>query len=57
MHGVAAEIAQEIGVLFTNNDSDAGPREQISEHHSCGTAASDRALRPKLLHIALQRFG
>jgi hypothetical protein len=50
MHCVAAEIAQEIGVLLTDDNIDAGAGEEITEHHTGGTAARDRALGPKLLH-------
>ena len=50
MHGVAAEIAQEIAVLFEDDDVDAGPREQHAEHHAGRSAARDAAAR-------LERFG
>jgi hypothetical protein len=41
MDGVAAEIAQEIGVLFQHRDAHAGARQQIAEHHAGGSAADD----------------
>ncbi|MNU07013.1 hypothetical protein D3C72_2524180 [compost metagenome] len=43
MDGVAAEIAQEVGVLFQDGDADAGARQQEPEHHPGGTAAGDDA--------------
>ena len=45
MNGVAAEIAEEIGVLLQHHDLNAGARQQESEHHSGGPAAGDAALR------------
>ena len=45
VHGVAAEVAQEIGVLFQYDDVNAGPREQIAEHHAGRSAAHDATLR------------
>ena len=45
MNRVAAEIAEEIGVLLQHHDLNAGARQQESEHHSGGTAAGDAALR------------
>ena len=43
MDGVAAEIAQEIGVLFQHRDGDAGARQQEAEHHPGRSAAGDAA--------------
>jgi hypothetical protein len=43
MHGVAAKIAEEIGVLFQHHDIDPGAAEQISEHHAGRPAADDAA--------------
>ena len=43
MHGVAAEIAQEIRVLFQHHDLDAGARQQKAQHHAGGTAADHAA--------------
>ena len=45
MNRVAAEIAEEIGVLLQHHDLNAGARQQESEHHAGGTAAGDAALR------------
>ena len=42
MHGVAAEITEEIGVLLQHHDLDAGAAKQIAEHHA-GRAAADDA--------------
>ena len=44
MNRVAAEIAEEIGVLLQHHDTNARARQQESEHHSGGTAAGDAAL-------------
>ena len=44
MNGVAAEIAQEIGVLLQHHDLNAGARQQESEHHAGRSAAGDAAL-------------
>ena len=43
MDGVAAEIAQEVGVLFQHGDGDAGARQQKAEHHAGRSAAGDAA--------------
>ena len=43
MHGVAAEIAEEIGMLLQHHDVDPGAAQEISEHHAGGTAADDAA--------------
>ena len=43
MHGVAAKIAEEVGVLFQHHDIDAGAPEQIAEHHAGRPAADDAA--------------
>src|SRR5271166_54052 len=40
---VAAKIAQEVGVLFENEDRDPGSRQQETEHHPCRAAAGDAA--------------
>ena len=45
MHDIAAEIAQEVGVLFENGDSDAGARQQKAEHHAGRPAAGNAARR------------
>ena len=41
MDRVAAEVAQEVRVLFENQDFDSRPRQEVSEHHPGGAAASD----------------
>src|SRR4030081_1098866 len=41
MHGVAAEVTQEVGVLFHHGDVDAAAGEQQAQHDSGGTAAGD----------------
>ena len=43
MHGVAAEIAEEIGVLFQHDRFDSGAPEQIAQHHAGRPAADDAA--------------
>ena len=40
---VAAEVAQEVGVLLEDQDVDAGPRQQEAEHHPGRPAADDAA--------------
>ena len=44
MHGVAAEIAKEVLVLFQHHDVHAGARQQKAEHHAGRSAAGDAAL-------------
>ena len=44
MDGVAAEIAQEIGVLLQHHDIDAGAGQQEAQHHAGRAAAGDGAL-------------
>ena len=39
MHGVAAEVAEEILVLLQHRDVDASSRQQIAEHHARRSAA------------------
>jgi hypothetical protein len=41
MDGVAAEIAEEVGVLLQHDRVDAGARQQEAGHHSGGPAAND----------------
>ena len=53
VHGVAAEVAQEVGVLLQHRDLDAGPRQQQAEHHAGGAAADDDAGRAGAIHHAL----
>ena len=42
MDGVAAEIAQEVGMLFEHGDMHASARQQEAKHHP-GRAAADHA--------------
>jgi hypothetical protein len=42
MDGVAAEVAQKVGVLLQHRHADAGTRQQKAEHHA-GRAAADNA--------------
>lgn len=42
--GIAAEIAEEVFMLFKNGDLDACAREQIAEHDSGRAAADDAAV-------------
>jgi hypothetical protein len=46
VYRVTTKIAEEIRVLFQHHGFDAGPAEQIAEHHSGRTAADDAALYP-----------
>ena len=39
--GVAAEVAEEVLVLFEDGDVDAGAGEQEAEHHAGGASADD----------------
>ena len=39
--GVAAKIAEEVGMLFQNPDGDAGARKEQADHHPCRAAADD----------------
>src|SRR5262244_4645861 len=48
MDGVAAEVAQEVGVLLEHHDRDAGARQQETEHHAGGSTAGDAASRGEL---------
>ena len=45
MDRVAAEVAQEVGVLLEHHDVDAGARQQQAEHHAGRPAADDAAAR------------
>ncbi len=42
MDGVAAEVAEEVGVLFEDGDGDAGAGEEEAEHDA-GRASADDA--------------
>ena len=54
MDRVAAEVAQEIGVLFHDNDIDAGARQQKPEHHP--RRDRRRRLRCSSAHSKRRRF-
>ena len=43
MNGVAAKVAQEVGVLLEHDDVDAGARQQVAEHEPARAAADDTA--------------
>ena len=43
MHGVAAEVAQEVLVLFQHHHGHAGTRQQEAEHHPGRPAARNAA--------------
>jgi hypothetical protein len=43
MHGVAAEVAQEVGVFLHHHDVDAAAGERQAQRDSCGAAAGDDA--------------
>ena len=43
MNGVAAKIAQKIGMFFQHEDRNAGASEKEAEHHSGRAAADDDA--------------
>ncbi len=51
VHGVAAEVAQEVGVLLQHGDLDAGARQQQAEKQSRRAAPDDRACR-RVAHAA-----
>ena len=41
MHGVAAEVAEEVLMLLQHGDRNAGTRQQIPQHHARRSAADD----------------
>src|ERR1700688_5263625 len=43
VNGVAAEIAEEVGVFFKDEDFDAGTGEKEAEHYAGGAASCDAA--------------
>src|SRR4029077_4069894 len=55
MNRVAAEIAQEVGVLLQCRDIDAGSREEKSQHHPGGPAAHNAAARGERGHAPRRR--
>src|SRR5262245_50082904 len=50
MDGVAAEITQEIAVLFEHERLDPGAGEQEAGHHAGGTPSGDAAARGQFGH-------
>ena len=48
MHGIAAKIPKEIGMFFQHQRVDAGPPQQISQHHPGRPAADDATPRVTL---------
>jgi hypothetical protein len=49
---VAAEVAEEVGVLFQHDDIDTRARQQQAEHHAGRPAANDAAGRMLRDHSA-----
>ena len=49
MKGVAAEVAQEIGMLLEDYNLDSGAGEQKSQHHAGWTPARNTTIDPELL--------
>ena len=49
MNGIAAEIAEEVGMLLQHDDVDAGARQQKAEHEPARPAADDATARGELL--------
>src|ERR1700693_5166538 len=43
MNGVAAKIAEKIGVLFEDEDFDTSAGEKKTQNHACGAPANDTA--------------
>jgi hypothetical protein len=44
MNGVAAEVAQKVGVLLQDDNIDAGTGQEKAKHHARRPAAGDAAL-------------
>ena len=55
MDRIAAEVAQEVGVLLEHDDLHARPRQQQAEHHPGRPAARDAAARRERRHAARRR--
>jgi hypothetical protein len=49
MHGIAAKIAQKICMLFQDDNTDPGTRQEKAKHHSRRSAAGDATLRGQRL--------
>src|SRR5215831_17024000 len=41
VNGVAAKVAQKVGVLLQHHDADAGARQEEAQHHAGGAAADN----------------
>src|SRR5207248_7075788 len=54
--GVAAEIAQEVGMFFEHDHVDAGARQQKAEHHAGGPAAGDAAVDVHAFRISVSEM-
>jgi hypothetical protein len=50
VNGITAKIAEKVGVLLENQNLNAGPGEQESEHDAGGPATGDTAANVLLLH-------
>src|ERR1700676_170029 len=58
MHSVAAEVAQEVGMLFKNDYVNAYSCEEKTQHHACWASANYAALRIKSFCHGIRRsFG
>ncbi len=55
MDGVAAEVAQEVGVLLQHDGPDAGARQQEAQHHAGRAATHDAALGGERRHSSISR--
>src|SRR5258705_942 len=53
MDGVAAEIAEEIGVLFQDNHFNAGAGEKKTKHHAGRSTAGDQATNGCARHLSI----
>ena len=52
MNGVAAEVAEEIGVLLEHHDVNRHPRKKKAQHHARWSASDDAAARSQYLRHA-----
>jgi hypothetical protein len=55
---IAAEVTQEVGMLFENQDSDPGSSQQQCQHHPGGAPSGDAATDRNLVNahrVALPR--
>jgi hypothetical protein len=49
VNGVAAKIAEEVGVLLQDNYFHARPGQQVAGHHSSRSATDDQAARSAVI--------